>query len=138
MARLASIALLMACANLAVAQAPGTAASKNPTDADAAKGKANFEKKCAACHSIGEGKKVGPDLAGITRHRDDAWLRRWLKSPEEVLKTDAHAKEMLKEYGNVAMPNPNLTDAEIRQFLKYFHWYDARSGAAAPHSHGKH
>jgi mono/diheme cytochrome c family protein len=35
----------------------------------AADGKALFEAKCAACHSIGEGPKVGPDLKGVIAKR---------------------------------------------------------------------
>ena len=68
----------------------------------------------------------------MTKHRSDAWLTRWLKSPEEMLKTDEHAKAMLKEYNNIPMPNQSLTDAEIKQFIKYFQWYDAQpKGSAA-------
>jgi nitrite reductase (NO-forming) len=105
-------------------------ASAAPTDPEAQRGKLDFESKCLACHSLGQGKKLGPDLAGVTKHRDDAWLTRWLKSPEKMLETDQHAKQMLKEHNNIPMPNQNLTDAEIRQYLKYFHWYDAQPAGA--------
>jgi nitrite reductase (NO-forming) len=105
-----------------------------PSDPEAARGKLAFESKCLACHSIGQGKKLGPDLAGVTKRRDDAWLARWLKSPEAMLKTDEHAKAMLKEHNNIPMPNQNLSDAEIREYIKYFHWYDAqpKGAVAAP------
>jgi nitrite reductase (NO-forming) len=97
-----------------------------PSDPEAARGKLAFESKCLACHSIGQGKKLGPDLAGVTKHQDAAWLTRWLKSPEDMLKTDEHAKAMLKEHNNIPMPNQNLSDAEIREYIKYFQWYDAQ------------
>jgi len=113
-------------------------ASPVPTDPEALRGKLDFESKCFACHSMGHGKKLGPDLAGVTKHRDDAWLTRWLKSPEQMLQTDSHAKEMLKEYNNIPMPNQNLTDAEIRQYLKYFHWYDAQPAGSVQSSGGGH
>ena len=112
--------------------------SATPTDPEAARGQLAFESKCLACHSIGQGKKLGPDLAGVTKHRDDAWLTRWLKNPEQMLQTDAHAKEMLKEYNNIPMPNQNLTDTEIRQYLKYFHWYDSQPAGSVQQSHGGH
>jgi len=105
-------------------------ASATPTDPDAVAGKLAFESKCLACHSLGQGKKLGPDLAGVTKHRDAGWLTRWLKSPEEMLKTDENAKAMLKEYNNIPMPNQSLGDAEIRQFIKYFQWYDAQPAGA--------
>jgi nitrite reductase (NO-forming) len=113
-------------------------ASAAPTDPEATRGKLDFESKCLACHSLGQGKKLGPDLAGVTKHRDDAWLTRWLKSPEKMLESDEHAKQMLKEYNNIPMPNQNLTDAEIRQYLKYFHWYDAQPAGSVQSSAGGH
>jgi len=97
-----------------------------PTDPDAVQGKLNFESKCLACHSVagGEGKKIGPDILGTTRRHNDQWLTRWLKSPEQMIATDATAKALLQKYNNVPMPNQNLSDAEIRQYLKYFHFLD--------------
>jgi nitrite reductase (NO-forming) len=109
-----------------------------PSDPEAARGKLAFESKCLACHSIGQGKKLGPDLAGVTKHRDDAWLTRWLKSPEEMLKTDEHAKAMLKEHNNIPMPNQGLNDSEIREFIRYFHWYDSQPAGVAEAPHGGH
>jgi nitrite reductase (NO-forming) len=114
---------------------PATAAT--PTEPDAVAGKLAFESKCLACHSVGQGKKLGPDLAGVTKRRSDAWLTKWLKSPETMLQTDADAKAMLKEFNNIPMPNQSLGDAEIRQYLKYFHWIDARP-AGADAAHAKH
>jgi len=112
-------------------------ASATPTDPDAIAGKLAFESKCLACHSIGQGRKLGPDLAGVTKHRSREWLARWLKEPEKMLQTDEHAKAMLKEYNNIPMPNQSLTDAEIRQYLKYFEWYDAQpAGAVKPAAAG--
>ena len=43
-----------------------------------------------------------------------------------MLETDADAKVMLKEYGNLPMPNQNLSDTEVKQYLKYFQWIDAQ------------
>ena len=106
-------------------------ASATPTDPDAVQGKLNFESKCLACHSVGEGKKLGPDVAGVTKRRSDEWLARWLKEPEKMLETDADAKAMLKEYNNIPMPNQSLGDAEIQQYIKYFHWIDAQPAGAA-------
>jgi len=109
-----------------------------PTDPEAARGKLAFGSKCLACHSIGEGKKLGPDLAGVSKRRDGAWLTRWLKDPDAMLKTDEHAKAMLKEYNNIPMPNQNLSDAEIREYIKYFQWYDAQPAGTVKPSAGGH
>jgi nitrite reductase (NO-forming) len=103
-----------------------------PTDPEALRGKQDFESKCLACHSVagGEGKKIGPDLLGTTKRHSDAWLTRWLKSPEQMLASDPTAQALLKKYNNVPMPNQNLSDAEIRQYLKYFHFFDQTGGEA--------
>ena len=113
-------------------------ATSTPTDPEAVAGKLAFESKCLACHSIGGGKKLGPDLAGVTKHRSDDWLARWLKDPEAMLKTDAEAKKMLKEYNNIPMPNQSLTDAEVRQFIRYFKWYDAQPKGSVAGGQGGH
>ncbi len=101
-------------------------ASATPTDPDAIAGKQAFESKCLACHSVGQGKKLGPDLAGVSKRRSKDWLARWLKEPEKMLQTDADAKALLKEFNNLPMPNQSLSDAEIKQYQKYFEWIDAQ------------
>jgi nitrite reductase (NO-forming) len=100
---------------------PATAA---PSDPVAVKGKLAFESKCLACHSIGGGDKLGPDLYGVSKRRNGAWLAKWLKSPEQMLQTDADAKIMLDKY-KLPMPNQILSDEEIRAFITYFKWADA-------------
>ena len=99
---------------------PATAA---PSDPSAVKGKLAFESKCLACHSIAGGEKIGPDLYGVTKRRDDTWLARWLKSPEQMLQTDAAAKAMLEKY-KIPMPNQGLSEEEIKQYVAYFKWAD--------------
>jgi nitrite reductase (NO-forming) len=99
---------------------PATAAPADPT---AVKGKLAFESKCLACHSIGGGDKLGPDLYGVSKRRNDAWLAKWLKVPEQMLQSDADARTMLDKY-KLPMPNQNLSDEENRAFIAYFKWAD--------------
>jgi nitrite reductase (NO-forming) len=105
-------------------------ATAMPTEPGIVAAKLDFESKCFACHSVGQGKKLGPDIAGVTKRRSDEWLGKWLKSPEAMLQTDADAKAMLKEHNNIPMPNQGLSDKEIAQYLAYFHWIDAQPAAA--------
>ena len=110
---------------------PATAA---PTDPAALKAKLDFESKCLACHSIAGGDKLGPDLYGVTKRHDQAWLARWLKSPEQMLQTDAKAKALLDKW-KVPMPNQGLSDEEVKQYLAYFKWADQNlqpKGASQP------
>jgi len=110
---------------------PATAA---PADPVATRGKLAFESKCLACHSIAGGDKLGPDLFGVTKRRDDGWLTRWLKNPDQMLQSDAAAKQMLEKY-KLPMPNQNLADPEVREYIAYFRWADANirpHGATQP------
>ena len=100
---------------------PATAA---PADAAAMRGKLAFESKCLACHSIAGGDKLGPDLYKTTERHDAAWLTRWLKDPEGMVKSDPVGKKLLEKY-KVPMPNQGLTDEEIKEYLAYFKWVDA-------------
>ncbi len=113
-------------------------ATSTPTDPDTVAGKLAFESKCLACHSVGQGKKLGPDVLGVTKRRSDAWLTSWLRAPEKMLETDADAKAMLKEYNNLPMPNQSLADKEIAQYLKYFHWIDAQPAGSVATPMGGH
>jgi nitrite reductase (NO-forming) len=101
-------------------------ASATPAESEAALGKLNFESKCVACHSVGQGRKLGPDMLGVTKRRTEDWLTRWLRSPENMLASDPAAQALLKEYNNLPMPNQHLSPSEIRQFVRYFKWADAQ------------
>lgn len=74
---------------------------------------------CTGCHSIGGGKRSGPDLAGVLERRELGWLRRWLKNPTEMLETDSLAQAMLAQYNNTKMPNLRLSDQDVEALLQF-------------------
>ena len=81
-------------------------------------------KGCNGCHNFGGGDSAtGPDLKGVTQRRTDDWLKRWIKNPTEMLKTDAAAKELAKKFPN-PMPPLGLNDAEIDQVIAYLKWQE--------------
>jgi nitrite reductase (NO-forming) len=98
-----------------------------PDTPDAVQGKLAFESKCLACHTLGGGDRLGPDLLGVTERRAEDWLVRFLRDPETMLETDPDARAMLERY-QVPMPNQNLSEAEIRQYIAYFRWADQNVG----------
>jgi nitrite reductase (NO-forming) len=100
-----------------------------PDEPEAIAGKLMFESKCLACHSIGAGPRVGPDLMRVSVRRDEAWLRRWLLAPERMLASDDTAKALLERY-KIPMPNQNLSPEEIRQLMRYFRWADEHPSPA--------
>lgn len=81
---------------------------------------------CKSCHTIGAGKLIGPDLAGVTTRRDGAWLKRWLKDPPTMIATDPEAKKLLEEY-LTPMPSYGLTNKEIDLLIDYLR--DAKPSA---------
>ena len=103
-------------------------AAAEPADADAAGGKSTFDAKCALCHSLGMGDKIGPDLKGVTRRHPDQWLTWWLLETDRMQKTDPAAKALLARY-KTPMPNLGLKPAEVRELLRFLHWSD-RNGLA--------
>lgn len=94
-------------------------------DAKVETGKKLFQERgCLACHTIGKGKLTGPDLAGVTKRRDEEWLTKWLTSPETMLMSDPVAKELLQQY-MVPMPNQGLTPQDIEALIEYFEYADS-------------
>ena len=82
-------------------------------------GAALFQQRCAQCHSIGQGRLVGPDLKGITSQRSADWLHRFISHPQQVAQSgDADAKSLLAEY-KIPMPDQDLSSAQIDAILQY-------------------
>jgi protein SCO1/2 len=84
-----------------------------------------FATRCAACHTLGKGDHIGPDLRGVTAVRDRAWLSRFIKTPDRVLaEQDATALALMAKYKQVPMPNLLLGDGDVAALLAYL---DAQS-----------
>jgi len=98
-------------------------ADADPAEADATKGKSTFDSKCALCHSMGAGDKIGPDLKGVTRRHPDQWLTWWLLETDRMQKTDPEAKALLAKY-KTPMPNLGLKPNEVRELLAFLHRSD--------------
>jgi len=84
-----------------------------------------FGSRCGACHTIGQGDKVGPDLLGVTTRRDRVWLTRYLAEPETMLaEGDPIATALFNKYQTVRMPDLSLSRDDIAALLSYL---DAQS-----------
>lgn len=121
---LAVVMIFLATATRVVfAQPPGQASD----------GEALFKEKCAACHTIGSGDLVGPDLQGVAERRSHEWLTQWMLAPDQVLAAnDPIATEMLKKYKNIPMPNLGLTSEQVKSLLTFMGGGATVSGAALP------
>lgn len=115
-----ALALVAAC----------TFALPRPARADG--GQTNFNKYCAACHTIGGGKRVGPDLAGLKDRHPEEWLVSWIADSQKMVNAgDAKAVALFKEY-NVAMPPTPLSADEIRALITFIESGATAGGEAAP------
>jgi protein SCO1/2 len=84
------------------------------------KGAYLFKTRCSACHTVGHGDKIGPDLLGVTFARDHAWLTRFLSAPDEVLASgDPIATALFDKYKKVKMPNLRLGDKDVDVLIKF-------------------
>ena len=84
------------------------------------KGQYLFSTRCAVCHTIGKGDKVGPDLLGVTSRRERAWLRRYIAVPDKMLaENDPTAVALFKQYKEVRMPNEGLHDVDVATLVDY-------------------
>ncbi len=109
------VLLLHMCLALLLAHSQAAAAS-----GPAQEGKKLFTEKCTACHTIGKGKLIGPDLSGVTARREESWLKRQIKEPQRMIaEKDPIVMELLKESNNVPMVPLGLNDAEVEAVIAY-------------------
>lgn len=88
--------------------------------AQTGEGEAIFQEKCIACHTIGGGTLVGPDLQGVTTRRERDWLARWIREPDKMLaEGDPIATDLFEEFNNVPMINQGLTEAQVATVIAY-------------------
>jgi protein SCO1/2 len=79
-----------------------------------------FQSRCSACHTIGQGDRVGPDLSGVTVRRDRAWLARYIQNPDQLLAAgDPVATALFKKFKEVRMPNLALPPEEVNAVIAY-------------------
>lgn len=99
---------------------------------DADQGQQTFQTLCAACHTIGGGRLVGPDLQGIAERRSEQWIIDFVQRSQELVKAgDTDAVAVFEEYNRIPMPDQPLSDDEVRGVLAYIGSF-AETEAVAP------
>lgn len=88
---------------------------------DAKAGEQLFQQKgCTACHTIGKGDLVGPDLKGVTSKESQQWLEQWIKAPSAMIaKKDPTAIKLLQQFHNVQMPDLGLSSSDVDNLLAF-------------------
>lgn len=78
-----------------------------------------YKKMCTACHRAGK-KFIGPAPTGILERRTPEWIMNMILNPEQMVKEDPLAKDLLMEFNGAPMANQNLSEADARAVLEYF------------------
>ena len=86
-----------------------------------------FRTRCASCHSLGpldgQGigmRSIGPDLVGVTRQRDPAWLNRWIREPDRMLaEKDPIAMELFERFDKIPMPNLRMDEHSALSIIDF-------------------
>lgn len=99
---------------------PVTSLTLNDVDeAMAANGKEVYDQMCLACHRIGK-KFIGPAPDGILERRTPEWVMNMILNPDQMVKEDPLAKDLLMEFNGSPMANQGLTEEQARAVLEYF------------------
>lgn len=73
---------------------------------------------CVACHTMGEGRRVGPDLEGVVERREFEWTYHMVVNPDSMLRNDSIARQLLSEYFT-PMSDQNVTPEQFRAIYEY-------------------
>ncbi|MGI9421687.1 MAG: SCO family protein [Hyphomicrobiaceae bacterium] len=99
------------------------------------RGQALFLKACSACHSIGMGERVGPDLEAVFERRATDWLVRYMTKPEVMRRQgDAIALQLRRAHPHVKMPNLGLAETDASDVIAYLRAETARLRRSAEDS----
>lgn len=79
-----------------------------------------FTSRCGACHTVGHGDDVGPDLAGVTERHEREWLIPFIQSSQTVIQSgDPTARELYERFQQQKMPDHPYSAEDIGRILDY-------------------
>jgi mono/diheme cytochrome c family protein len=79
-----------------------------------------FRTNCGACHTVGNGKLVGPDLKGVETRHTESWILKWVKSSQALVQAgDKEAVKLFADNSSIPMPDQALTDDQIKTILGF-------------------
>ena len=86
----------------------------------AEEGEKLYNANCTSCHAINE-KVVGPALKNVHTKRKEAWLLKWIKNSQALIKSgDADAIAIYKENNESVMTSfENLSDNQIKSIVAF-------------------
>src|ERR1017187_3927068 len=79
-----------------------------------------FKTTCAACHTVGKGKLVGPDLKDVQNRHEKSWILKWVKSSQTLVKAgDEQAVKLFNDNNKIPMPDHALNEDQISSILGF-------------------
>lgn len=96
-------------------------------------GEALFKSNCTACHLVSEDVVVGPGLKNAHTKYKEAWLLKWIKNSQSLVKSgDPAAVAVYEKFNKVAMPAFNFSDEEVKSIIAYIKTESEAAAAATP------
>jgi cytochrome c2 len=97
---------------------------------DAKAGEALFKANCTTCHLV-QGKRVGPELKGMSDRHSEEWLISWIKNSQAMIAAgDETAVQLFEEWNRSVMTAfPQLSDDDVRNIIAYVDAEEARLAA---------
>ncbi len=95
-----------------------------------------YKQNCAACHSVGGGKRIGPDLKDVTARQSREWLVRFLEDPQAVAASDdVYARKIVAESHGMIMPKIGGVDsARAEELLTFIESESSGGGSQSPNT----
>jgi cytochrome c2 len=88
-----------------------------------------WKTNCATCHTIGNGDKIGPDLAELSKRRTVDWVVKFVNYPDGMIngdeeesgyeKADPMAKKVYELYKPTLMAEQEMTKEEVKKMMDY-------------------
>ena len=87
---------------------------------DVERGQEIWSGECQACHTLGGGTRVGPDLEDINDKREEDWLVSFIRNaPAMIRDGDEQAVQVSNEYPGVMPAMEHLSEDDVRGVLAY-------------------
>jgi cytochrome c2 len=103
---------------------------------DPEEGKILFSFTCIACHTVGEGDRLGPDLLNVTEIRDRDWIIRKINDPYAMRdEGDPITMQNIEKFGEAMAPQ-GLSQQEILNVVAYLEEYGVDESALDDPSSG--
>ena len=88
-----------------------------------------FGQICAACHTIGGGALIGPDLEGVSERREASWMKVHIQTPSvHHDQGDLFSVANLEKYG-LQMPALGLNDQQVEAVVAFLQTGESASSA---------